>query len=108
MSIIVRLGLISKVCQRLDPHITIDRLLLEHKFFALADLKHFYRVLLLNVEVEQLVLQVLIGLTAINDSFFRTIDFKEEKHVMFVNLAAIIAFNQVVDSSIYFNQIVEL
>ncbi len=104
----MRLSLIPKVGQRLDPHITIDGLLLKHKLFALADLKHFDRVLLLDVEVEQLMFQVLIGLTAIDDSFLRAVDFKQEKHVMFIDLAAVIAFDQVVDCSIYFNQIVEL
>ena len=52
--------------------------------------------------------QVLIGLTAIDDSFFRAVDFKEEKHVVLVNLAAVIAFHKIVDGCIYFNQIVEL
>ena len=37
---VVRVSLITEVCQSLDPHVTIDRLFLEDKGVALADLEH--------------------------------------------------------------------
>ena len=51
----IRVVLVSEVGQRLNPHITIDRLVLEDEGLTLADFEHFCRVLLLNVEVEKLV-----------------------------------------------------
>ena len=66
--------LISEVSQRLDPHITINGLVLQDESIALTDLEHFGRFLLLDVEVEELVFEVLVCLTAVNDAVFRAID----------------------------------
>ena len=104
----IRVDLVSEVGQRLNPHIAIDRLVLEDKGLTLADFKHFCRVLLLDIKVEQLVLQVLIRLTAVDDSILGSVDLKQEQHVVLIDLAAIVALNDVVDSDLNLGQFVLL
>ena len=98
----VRIVLVSEVGQCLDPHIAIDRIALEDEGLALADFEHFRRVLLLDVEVEQLVLQVLVRLTAVDDSILRSVDLEQEKHVVLIDLAAIVALDDVIDCDLNF------
>ena len=64
---------------------------------TLADFEHFGRVLLLDVKVEQLVLQVLVRLAAVDYAVLRAINFEQEEHIVLINLAAIITVDQVVD-----------
>ena len=104
----VRIVLVSKVGQCLDPHIAIDRVALEDEGLALADFEYFRRVLLLDVEVEQLVLQVLVRLTAVDDSVLRSVDLEQEKHVVLIDLAAIVALDDVVDSDLNLSQFILL
>ena len=92
----------------MNPHIAIDRLVLEDKGLTLADFKHFCRVLLLDIKVEQLVLQVLVRLAAVDDSVFGPIDLEQEKHVVLIDLAAIVALDDVVDSDLNLSQFILL
>ena len=62
----------------MDPHIAIDRFVLEDKGLTLADFEYFRRVLLLDVEVEQLVLQVLVRLAAVDDTVLGPVDLEQE------------------------------
>ena len=43
----------------------------------------------MDVEVEQLVLQVLVSLAAIDDAILRPINLEEEEHVVLIDLATI-------------------
>ena len=47
-------------------------------------------------------LQILVHLAAIDNAFLRTIDLEEEKHVVLINLAVIIALYQIIDCTINF------
>ena len=51
-------------------------------------------------------LQVLVSLAAIDNTVFATIDLEQEKHVMFINLAAIISLNELVDGGLDAPQII--
>ena len=102
----VRIVLVSEVSQSLNPHITIDWLILQDKCLALANFEDFGGVLLLNVEIEELMLQILVRLAAIDDSVFRAIDLEQEEHVVFINLAIVVALNKVIDSDLHFSQFV--
>ena len=104
----IRIVLVSEVGQRLDPHIAIDRLVLEDKGLSLTDFEHFRRVLLLDVEVEQLVLQVLVRLAAVDDSVLGPVYLEQEKHVVLIDLAAVVALDDVVNSDLHFGQFVLL
>ena len=81
----------------MDPHVAINRLVLEQKGVTLADFKHLSGVLLLNVKVEELVFQVLVSLAAIDNSIFTSIDLEQEKHIVLIDLRTIIALDEVVD-----------
>ena len=72
----------------------------------MANFEDFGGVLLLNVEIEELMLQILVRLAAIDDSVFRAIDLEQEEHVVFINLAIVVALNKVIDSDLHFSQFV--
>ena len=74
----------------------------------MAHFEHLGRVLLLNVKVEQLVLQVLVRLAAVDYAVLRAINFEQEEHIVLINLAAIIALHEVVNCNLDFGQFVHL
>ena len=90
----------------MDPHVTIDWLILQDECLALTNFEDFGGVLLLNVEIEELVLQILVRLAAVDDSIFRAIDLKQEEHVVLINLAIVVALNEIVDSDLHFSQFI--
>jgi len=59
----------------------------------LANFKHLRRVLFLDVKVKELMLKVLIGGATVDNAFFRSIDLEQEKHVMLIDLAVVIALH---------------
>ena len=61
---------------------------------ALADLKDFLTVLLLDVEVEQFLLEI-VDLAACLDAILRVINLEEEEHIVLVDL--LLLPDQVVD-----------
>ena len=61
---------------------------------ALADLKDFLTILLLDVEVEQFLLEI-VDLAACLDTILRVIDLEEEEHIVLVDL--LLLPDQVVD-----------
>ena len=81
----------------MNPHVTVDRLILKQESVSLADLEHFGRVFLGDVEIEQLVLEVLVGLAAIDDSILAAVDLKQEQHVVLIDAARVIALHKLVD-----------
>lgn len=93
----VLVDLVSEVGQSLNPHVAVDWLVLQDESLALANFEHFRSSLLLDVEVEQLVLQVFVRLAAPHDAIFRSVDLEQEEHVVLINLAAVIALNELVD-----------
>lgn len=95
----MRVSLIAEVGQCLDPHVAIDRLLLQDEGIALANFEHIGRVLLLDVEVEELVLKILVLLTAIYNTLFATIYLEQEQHVVLINLGCIVALDEFIDST---------
>ena len=101
------ISLVAEVSQSLDPHVAIDWLILENKCIALADLEHLGRVFLLNVEVEQLVLQVLVSLATVNDTFLAAINLEQEEHVVLVDFAAVVALHEFIYGSLHLEHLVE-
>ena len=51
-------------------------------------------------------LKVLVHLAAVDNAIFASIDLEQEKHVMFINLAAIISLNELVDGGLDAPQII--
>ena len=107
VALVVGISLVAEVGQRLDPHVAIDWLILENKCIALADLKHLGRVFLLNVEVEQLVLQVLVCLATVDDTFLAAIDLEQEEHIVLVDFAAVVALDEFIDGSLHLKHLVK-
>ena len=47
-------------------------------------------------------LQVFIGLAAIDNTILWTVNLKQEKHVVLINFIAIIALDQIIDGNLNF------
>jgi len=52
-------------------------------------------------------LQVLVCFAAIDDAILATIDLKQEEHIVLVDLAAIVALDELVNSALYLNHLVK-
>lgn len=75
----------------------------------MAGLKDFDRVFLLDVEVEELVLQVLVGRATVDDSILRPVYLEQEQHIVLVYLAAAsITLHQLINLSLNAHQLVYL
>ena len=88
--------MISEVCQGLNPHVTVDGLILQDKGLSLANFEHFSGIFLLDVKVEKFVLQIFVRLAAVDNAILRAIDLKQEQHVMLIDFVAIVTLNEVI------------
>ena len=51
-------------------------------------------------------LQVLVCLATVDDTFLAAIDLEQEEHVVLVNFAAVVALNEFIDGSLYLKHLV--
>ena len=61
----------------------------------------------MNVEVEQLVLQVLVRLAAVDDAFLATVDLEQEEHVVLIDFAAVVALHEFINSCLNLQHFIE-
>ena len=51
-------------------------------------------------------LQVLVSLAAVDDTFLAAIDLEQEEHVVLVDFAAVVALDEFIDGSLYLKHLV--